>query len=311
MKVLRAISDLAALPGPVALAIGVFDGVHLGHQEVIREALDHAQQHGGSAVVMTFDPHPLSVLRPEKTPRALCNLHQKARVLKELGASHVLVSPFNGTVAQTHAADFIGELVATCRPLGFISVGYEWAFGKNRTGNIHSLMELGQKHGFAVCGVPAVKIGQEVVSSTLIREAIREGRLERARTFLGRDYSLSGPVVKGRQLARQLGFPTANVSFGNVELPPDGVYAVRGLLRGQVYAGVANLGLRPTVDAAGSARTLEAHLLNFAGADDFYNEELEIFLLKHLRGEQKFPSLDALKEQIQRDVQAARDATGT
>ena len=298
------IADLAALPGPVALAIGVFDGIHRGHQEVIREALDHAHQHGGSGVVMTFDPHPLTVLRPEKAPKLLCTTEQKVGVLEAMGIEHVLVCRFDQTLSETDADEFIHALVNSCAPLGFISVGYEWVFGKARAGNIHRLMELGRSHDFAVCGVPSVKVEGRVVSSTLIREAVRKGDLATAKVLLGRDYALQGPVVRGRQLGRQLNFPTANISLQNVELPPDGVYAVRALLRGEVFRGVANLGLRPTVDGAGLARTFEVHLLE-GPREEFYGESMDVRLMHYLRAEQKFPGLEALKEQIQKDAAAA------
>jgi riboflavin kinase/FMN adenylyltransferase len=311
MITLSSISELSGLKGPVALAIGVFDGVHLGHQEVIRDALDFSEKHGGTAVVMTFDPHPIKVLRPEAAPRLLCSSRHKLRILEKLGVSHTVVVTFDQAMAQTSAEQFVEALVTECHPLGFISVGYTWAFGKGRSGNIHRLMELGEIHGFGVYGVPAVQVNGETVSSTLIREAVREGNFERAKKFLGRDYTVLGNVVKGKQLGRQLGFHTANVSVENEELPPSGVYAVTVQSSGfgvQGRKGVANLGFRPTVDPAATERALEVHLLDYEG--DLYGSELEVAFVRQLREERKFSGLEELKLQIANDVAEARGILG-
>ena len=304
MLFMRSISELSRLRGPVSLAIGVFDGVHLGHQEVIRAALEHARQHRGQAVVMSFDPHPLSVLRPEATPKRLCGERQRSRVLKQMGVSGTLLCPFTKETAATSAEEFVDSLVQSCRPLGCISVGYTWSFGKNRSGNIHALMDLGQRHDFAVYGVPPIRVGGEVVSSTLIRDAVMAGHLERAAQMLGRPYSLLGEVVEGKKLARQLGFPTANLKLEAEVLPPYGVYATETLVAGVWLPGIANLGVRPTVEAGGSAPALEVHLFDWSG--DLYGQDLEVRLSAFLRPEQKFISVDELRLQIERDIAQAR-----
>lgn len=316
MQILTSIPALTTLPGPLALAIGVFDGVHLGHQEVIRAAMDYTEKHGGATVVMTFDPHPLKVLRPEAAPRLLCSTRHKVRILAELGITHTLICPFDEAMARTDAGQFVESLVKSCQPLGFISVGYTWSFGKGRGGNIHHLMELGQAHGFGVYGVPEVKVAGTVVSSTLVREAVRCADFARARQLLGREYTVLGEVVHGRHLGNQIGFPTANVAIENEELPPNGVYAVRvkvlettaadasGSTGGEAsLPAVANLGVRPTVEQQGD-RSLEVHLLDFH--DDLYGCSLEVTFVASLREEMKFPGLDALKAQIARDADAAR-----
>jgi riboflavin kinase/FMN adenylyltransferase len=223
-----------------------------------------------------------------------------------MGASELLLCPFDKETAQTDAAHFIEALVAACQPLGFISVGYEWAFGKGRSGDIHRLMELGRHHDFAVCGVPSVRVDGQVVSSTLIREAVRKGDLATAKTLLGRSFALDGIVVKGKQLGRQIGFPTANIALDDVELPPDGVYAVRAEMQDKIYLGVANLGLRPTVEANSAARTFEVYLLD-PPKDEFYGQRMDVQLVQQLRGEQKFQGLEALKAQIAKDVAQARE----
>ncbi len=308
MLKLRSISELSQVPGPVALAIGVFDGLHLGHQEVIRAAQEHAVQHHGHAIVMSFDPHPLSVLRPEALPKRLCGERQRTRLLAGMGVSGTLLCPFTREVAETTAEDFVNSLVQACRPLGCISVGYTWSFGKNRSGNIHSLMDLGQRHDFAVYGVPPIRSHGDVVSSTLIRDAVAAGDLVRVDEMLGRPYSLLGSVLQGRQLARKLGFPTANVAPEAEVLPPYGVYAVEAYVAGEWRPGIANLGVRPTVEQEGVRPSLEVHLFDWSG--DLYGQDLEVRLKAFVRPEQKFVSVEVLQAQIREDVQQARSLLG-
>ncbi len=303
MQVLRSIDSLSSLTGPLALAVGVFDGIHLGHQEVIRAAQEHATQHHGTAVVVSFDPHPTQVLRPGSAPKLLCGPRHQRLLLSQNGIACLLACPFTAETAKTPARDFIQQLVRASRPLGCISVGYTWSFGHRREGNIHLLMEMGQEHDFAVYGVPPLKIEAQVVSSTLIREAVSNGDFAKAAQFLGRDYTVFGTVIEGQKLGRQLGFPTANVDVENEQLPPLGVYAVEARIDTQWIPGVANLGRRPTVAAAADP-SLEVHLLDWNG--DLYGKDLEVRFIRHLRSEMKFSSLDELKAQIARDIVAAR-----
>ena len=304
MQVLRSIDALSTLPGPLALAVGVFDGIHLGHQEVIRAAQEHATQHHGTAVVVTFDPHPTQVLRPGSAPKLLCGPRHQQLILAQTGIACLLACPFTTETARTPARDFIQQLVGAARPLGCISVGYTWSFGHGREGNIHLLMEMGQEHGFAVYGVPPLKIDAQVVSSTLIREAVSQGDFSKAALLLGRDYSVFGTVIEGQRLGRQLGFPTANVDVENEQLPPLGVYAVEARIDTQWLPAVANLGRRPTV-AADAEPSLEVHLLDWSG--DLYGKDLEVRFTRRLRSEMKFNGLEELKAQIARDIVAARD----
>ena len=303
MQVLRSIDALSTLPGPLALAVGVFDGIHIGHQEVIRAAQEHATQHHGTAVVVTFDPHPAHVLRPGSAPKLLCGSRHQQLVLAQIGIPCLLACPFTAETAKTPARDFIQQLVEAARPLGCISVGYTWSFGHQREGDIHLLMEMGQQHDFAVYGVPPLKIDGEIVSSTLIREAIATGDFIKAASLLGREYSFFGSVVEGRKLGRQLGFPTANVDVENEQLPPLGVYAVQARIDSVWLPGVANLGRRPTL-ADNAEPSLEVHLLDWSG--DVYGKDMEVRFTRLLRPEMKFSGLDELKAQIQRDIVAAR-----
>lgn len=304
MTVLRSLDELSTLPGPVALAIGVFDGLHLGHQEVIRAAQEHAHQHQGTAVVMSFEPHPLAVLRPEAVPPRLCGPAYRRVLLGRMGISCMLLCPFDENTAATPAGLFLETLVRDCRPLGCISVGYGWTFGKSRAGNIHTLMDFGQREGFAVYGVPPVRVDGAIVSSTSIREAVSAGSLPQAGRLLGRDYALYGRVESGRQLARQLGFPTANIHPEAGVLPPFGVYAARVGIQGRLHPAVVNLGVRPTIENGQSQPCLEVHVFDWSG--DLYGQELEVFLADFIRPEQKFSDVSALRAQIGADAVLAR-----
>ena len=304
-EVLHSVADLARLRGPLFLAIGVFDGVHLGHRAVIARALSDAEKAGGTAVVVTFDPHPIRLLRPELAPRLLTSTPHKVRLIRALGVPHLLIIPFNRAFAATPPADFIRGLAAAARPLREICVGFEWSFGKGRAGNLALLDQLGHELGFDEVGVPAVEVDGEVVSSTLIRQAVESGELNKASRLLGREYTILGTVTKGAQLGRTLGFPTANLSAHNEQFPPNGVYAVAVTHGERTLRGVANIGVRPTVTNASGERLIEVHLLDWEA--DLYGADLEVTFHRFLRPEQKFAGLDALRAQIARDAAAARE----
>jgi len=302
--VLHSIAKLGQIPGPLYLAIGVFDGVHLGHQAVLQRALDDARGTGGSAVAVTFDPHPLRVLRPADAPRLLTSTAHKLQLIRALGVAHQLVIPFTAEFADTPPEEFIRALAAASQPLREICVGHEWCFGKRRAGNLALLDRMGRELGFEEVGVPAIQVEGEIVSSTLVRRAIEAGQFDRAARLLGRDFTILGTVVHGAQTGRKLGFPTANLAAHNEQFPPDGVYAVVAHRPGRSLPGVANIGVRPTVAHSTGERVLEVHLFDFEG--DLYGEDLEVSFARFLRAEQKFSGLDALRAQIARDVQTAR-----
>ena len=308
MTPLRSIPDLAHLPGPIFLAIGVFDGVHLGHQAVLRRALDDARLAGGTAVAVTFDPHPIRVLRPDQAPRLLTSTLHKLQLIRSLGLDHVLVIPFDRDFAATEPADFIRALADAGRPLREICVGFEWSFGKGRAGNLDLLRKLGPAHGFAEVGVPAVALDGEIVSSTLIRRAVEAGDLPRAASLLGREFTILGTVVEGERIGRTLGFPTANLSAHNEQFPPNGVYAAEARRGSKNLPAAVNIGVRPTIKNATSERLLEVHLLDFD--ESIYGEDLEITFRQFLRPEQKFASREALRDQIARDIARARAVLG-
>ena len=304
MHVLNSIAELVQIPGPLVLAIGVFDGVHLGHRAVIERALSDARQLGGTAVVLTFDPHPIRILRPDQAPRLLTSSAHKIRLIREIGAAHLLIIGFDLQFAAMPPEEFIRQLAAAARPLGEICVGHQWSFGKGRAGNLDLLARLGTELGFQEVGVPAVAIDGRIVSSTLVRHAVESGDLADAARLLGRDYTILGQVVEGDRIGRKLGFPTANLGSHTEQLPPNGVYAAEVELHGARLQAVVNIGVRPTIAQASGQRILEVHLLDFDA--DIYGAQLDVTFRGVLRQEQKFADLDALRAQIALDVAQAR-----
>lgn len=298
------LEELPALGQTLHLALGVFDGVHLGHQAVIAKAVEAARRDGGLAGLLTFDPHPIRVIAPGKAPASLLEtLDHKARVVGGLGVELLIPLHFDAAMAAMEASEFVERLASA--PVRTIAVGEDWRFGHKRAGDVNLLRNEAETRGFHLEAVPPVMFEGDRISSTRIRQAIHDGNLDEAARMLGRRYSVTGTVEKGQQLGRQLGFPTANIATGNLQLPPDGVWAVRVIdAGGRQWDGVANLGTRPTVD--GAKRLLEAHIFGFCG--EIYGEKLEACFEKYLRPEMKFPSLEALHGQISKDVLAARES---
>ncbi len=291
---------------PLHLALGVFDGVHLGHQAVIGRVLAAARRDGGMAGLLTFDPHPIQVIAPEKAPTALlATLEHKQRIVEELGLGCFVPLAFDRSMAELEAEDFIEQLMTA--PVKTIAVGEDWRFGHRRRGDVAMLKSLAPRHGYRLEAVAPVMFEGDRISSTRIRQAIRDGNLDAAAAMLGRHYSLCAHVVEGSKLGRQLGFPTANLMVGRSQLPPCGVWAVEVVdEQGVRWRGVANLGSRPTVD--GGEIALEVHLLDFSG--DLYGRLIDVRFEHYLRAEQKFASVEALAAQIARDVAAARESFG-
>jgi len=308
MEVLRSIVDLESLRGPLFLAIGVFDGVHLGHQAVISTATSHARSADGAPLVVTFDPHPVKVLRPHNAPHLLTATQHKIALIRDLGVEHLLVINFDKKFAATSPEKFVEELLAHSRPLREVCVGHEWSFGKDRRGNLDLLKRLGAQFDFNVVGIPPVLVSGEVVSSTAIRQAVEKGDFPKAAEMLGREYTILGMVTRGDNLGKKIGFPTANLSAHSEQFPPNGVYLAKAWIRGVSYHGVINLGYRPTVSSGKSERVLEIHLLDFNR--DIYGEDVEVQFVSYLRPEKKFENVDALARQIALDVQQARELCG-
>ena len=304
MQILHGIDELAQLPGPLFLAIGVFDGVHLGHQAVISTSIQHAQSCPGTPVVVTFDPHPAKVLRPNDAPHLLTSTQHKVALIRALGVAHLLVVPFSLEFAATSPDDFVLQLVNHSKPLREICVGHEWSFGRNRAGNLNLLQALGQRFHFDVVGIPPVQVNGRVVSSTAIRKAVQAGEFGKAAEMLGRDYTILGTVVHGQALGNKIGFPTANLSAHSEQFPPNGVYFAEASIGGRPHNGVINLGVRPTVARGEPQRTLEIHLFDFER--DIYGQDIEVRFVSYLRPEMKFENVEALQRQIEADVHRAR-----
>lgn len=304
MRVLHAAIELQPGPRKVCVAIGVFDGVHLGHQQVIRQTLADARQHEGIPVVITFDRHPNAVVAPDRVPPMLYSLPQKLRAIASLGIANTLLIHFDRAFSEQTGEQFIRSLARDLGQIHSVCVGSEFTFGHKRSGNIALLKQLGAELHFTVHGLAAVSLDGEAVSSTRIREAVRQGDLNAASQMLGREYSIAGTVIRGDQVGRQLGFPTANLDVTGLVLPPNGVYAVHVDIAGREHRGALNLGFRPTLASPEPRRQCEVHLLDFA--EDIYGREIEVNFATKLRDEQKFPSLEALRTQIAADVAAAR-----
>ncbi len=304
MNVIHAAADLPGVPRRVCAAIGVFDGVHLGHQQVIRQTIADARHHEAVAVVITFDRHPNSVVAPHAVPPAIYSLEQKLAAIATLGTDAVLVIPFDRAFSERSAESFIEELLAGFGFLRALCVGREFTFGHRRRGNVALLERMGTGHGFTVHGLAAVALDGQVVSSTRIRERIQAGDFDAAGQMLGRDYEMTGIVVKGNQLGRTLGFPTANLDVWGLVMPPPGVWAVHAQVGGRQFRGVANLGFRPTVEATSSGLQLEVHLFDFN--ESIYGAHVSVQFIDRIRGELKFESVSALQSQIVKDVSAAQ-----
>lgn len=308
MKVVRAASELDHGTRQVCLAIGVFDGVHLGHQHIIQQTLAAAQPRAALAVVVTFEPHPNAVVAPDRVPPRIYARSQKLRALAGLGVDAVIEIPFDRACSQQNGRQFVLGLARDLGSLQNICVGAEFVFGHRRSGNVALLQALGAENQFQVQGLPAVMQGGQIVSSTRIRECIRSGDLAQASQLLGRPYALCGAVVAGDQLGRQWGFPTANLEVSGLGLPPRGVYAATASVEGHRYPAAVNVGTRPTVAGAAAPVRVEAHLLGFQG--DLYGRELELEWGVKLREEQRFASPVELRAQIERDLAAVRAAAG-
>lgn len=304
MKLLSSAAELQPGSRKVCLAIGMFDGVHLGHQQVIRQAIADAEGQEGLSVVITFDRHPSTVVAPERVPPLIYTLSQKLRVVGSLGVSATWLLQFDESFSHKPGETFIRELARDFGQIHSICVGSSFAFGYKRSGNVPLLQQLGAELGFVTHGLAALSLDGQVVSSTRIRDAIRAGHLDAATQMLGRSYSLCGKVVLGDQLGRQLGFPTANLDVAGLVTPPTGVYAVHAQVLGRSFRGAANIGYRPTLANPAPQLRVEIHLLDFSG--DLYGQEMEITFVEKIRDEQKFPSLEVLKNQIGKDIAAAR-----
>jgi riboflavin kinase/FMN adenylyltransferase len=307
MRVFRHLERVASRFPRVVLTLGNFDGVHLGHQAIVQRTVAEARALGGQAVVMTFHPHPIAVVAPDRTPPLLQTLRDRLAALRSLGPDLCVVQRFTPGFARLAPAAFVEEVLLRRLELAHVVVGYDVTFGRDRSGGIDTLRALGQVHGFTVDAVGPVVVDAFTVSSSAIRRLLRAGDVGEAARLLGRPHVLRGRVVPGASRGRVLGFPTANVHCrAGVLLPLDGVYAVRVRLDDRWWAAVLNVGIRPTFDAR--QRTAEVHVLDWQG--DLYGRWLEVALVERLRGEMRFPGPEALRMAIATDVERAREILG-
>lgn len=303
MEFIRGIHNIRPKHKGCVLTIGNFDGVHLGHRQVLQQLVKKSKQLGLPSVVMTFDPQPMELFAKGDAPARLTRLRDKALQLDKLEVDRLLCVNFNHKFASMSAEAFVRDLLVNQLGVKFLVVGDDFCFGKGRTGNFAMLQQAGQKYGFEVVNTESFCVQQERVSSTAIRDALARDELSSAEDMLGRQYSITGRVFHGRKLGRTIGFPTANIPLKRVVSPVSGVYVVEALdSQGQRIQGVANIGHRPTVK--GERQQLEVHLFDFSA--NLYGQTLEVFLLHKLRDEKKFESFEALKQQIELDAEAAR-----
>jgi len=296
-------------PGPLGwprpvLTLGNFDGVHRGHQALVAKIVEEARVRGGTPVVLTFDPHPARVLSPDRAPRALMTVEQKAEVLTSLGVERVVALPFTLELSRKSPEEFAAIVLRDTVGAGLVAVGPDFRFGRERTGGLETLKRLGPRLGFAIELVPGVLHAGAPISSTRIRDCLAAGDVGEAAALLGRRFFVDGHVVGGEGRGRSLGVPTANLDVVNEQLPARGVYACwcRAAPDGGAIRGVVNIGNRPTFGEGQS--TVEAHLLDFEG--DLYGRSLRVEFAARLREERKFPDASALARQIGQDIAAAR-----
>ncbi len=304
MQILRSIPDAAS--NSIALTIGNFDGVHLGHQAMLAKLRAAAAARGLPACVMTFEPHPREFFAPDKAPVRLTSLREKLELLALHGVERTHVLRFNFALAQVTAQDFIERILVRGLGVQWLQVGDDFRFGARRAGDLNMLKAHAVQYGYAVEAMATVELDGERVSSTAVREALASGDMAKAGRLLGHPYRISGRVVRGDQLGRKLGFPTANVQMKHNRPPLTGIFAVEFRRDdGLPVQGVASLGVRPTVKAQGAAPVLEVYLFDFK--EEIYGESVSVDFLHKFRDEAKYVDLETLKQQIARDVVDARN----
>lgn len=315
---IKRLEDIKEQPLRTVLTIGNFDGVHMGHQKIIKKLVDEAKRIKGTSVVMTFDPHPQKFFHPEKEFHLLTLCDEKARIIERFGVQILICVKFDQSFASLEPEDFIKRILVDRLGVKKIVIGKDYRFGRAKRGDIELLRKEGKKYGFGVEIVPPVKIKGEIVSSSKIRSLIKKGHVEKAMEFLGRPYSIEGTVVSGTgRGSKILGFPTANILSGAELIPRDGVYAVKVRIEGysddkkgskqdRLFDGVMNIGTNPTF--GNEHLSLEVHIINFS--EDILNKFIKVYFIKRLRNERKFPNPQALKKAIEKDIVMVRTLKG-
>ncbi len=300
MRIYNNISEITTLQNTI-VTIGTFDGVHLGHQKIIKRLLEIKQQQGGETVLFTFAPHPRKVLFPEqKDLRLITTTEEKCELLKQFGIDHVLVYPFTKAFSKMQATDYVAEIIAKALHTKTLVIGYDHRFGSDREGNIDTLKALSVVNHFVVEEIPVQEINMLNVSSSRIRKAIDSGDINTANIYLGYHFFISGEVVKGKQLGRTIGYPTANIVIHDEDklIPKIGVYAVNVLIGDKTYKGMLNIGTNPTTDFDNKVK-IEVNIFDFDL--ELYGQIIKVEFVKRIRDEQKFANLDELKQQLAND----------
>lgn len=303
MKIYHNIDEFVPLKNAV-VTIGTFDGVHVGHRKIISRIKELAANTGGETVLLTFFPHPRMILHPEDESIKLINtMPEKAELLEELGVEHLIITPFSRDFSNQSAEEYIREVLVNRIGTKTIVIGYDHRFGKDRQGGLNDLLRLGPVYGFEVVEIPEQDIHDVAVSSTRIREALLNDNIEEANDFLGYPFFVTGTVVRGDQIGRQIGYPTANIVVNERYklVPSGGIFAVRVMVGNQMYNGMGYIGTRPTIN--GLTRNIEVNIFDFD--QDIYNQKIRVEFLNYIRGDIKFDSLEALKVQIAQDKQDA------
>ena len=302
MEIIRDLETLTRHPYPV-IAIGNFDGVHMGHRAILKAAIDRARAAAGTAFALTFDPLPAKLLFPDRAPPLILIPDDKLELLRLSGIDGVIVLNFTRELSRLTPREFVRDYLSGKIGAREVVTGHSFNFGHNRTGNPAVMVELGREFGFDTTVVGPVKVGGVEVSSTKVRELIASGDIRSAAKLMGRYHFLHGPVVRGRERGRKIGFPTANIESETECVPPDGVYATRVILDDGAYGSITNIGMRPTFSE--NARSIEAHIFNFTR--DIYGMRVKLELIERIRSERKFDNADALRNQIALDLSKARE----
>ena len=306
MQIYYNLEDIPVLNRDSVVTFGVFDGLHLGHQAVIRQVVEDATARDLSSTVLAFYPHPMAFLSPERCPPILTPRQKRLELLEALGVEIAIFVRFDAYLAEMSPSAFVQAVLIGKLRARQVIVGYACQFGKNRMGNATVLQSLGAQSSLDVTIMPPTLVEGMPVHSTRVREAVAQGELDLAAHLLERPHSIIGRIVRGDGRGRQFGYPTANIHAENQICPPNGVYAIRAKLKDRLHEGILNMGLRPTVD--GLNFQIEAHLFNFN--EDVYGREIEIFFIKKVRDERKFADVESLVEQIGQDVKIAQDILG-
>ncbi|MEL1244721.1 bifunctional riboflavin kinase/FAD synthetase [Flavobacterium sp. DGU11] len=304
MKIFNSIQEFSS-PAKTIVTLGTFDGVHKGHKSILDRLITSSRSSGCESLVLTFFPHPRMVLQQNSEIKLLSTIEEKAQLLENYGLDNLIVHPFDLAFSRLTAEEFVKDILVDRLNICKIIIGHDHRFGRNRTANIDDLIRFGNDYGFEVEKISALEVNETSVSSTKIRNALTVGDIETANTFLGYPYFMTGIVVKGKQLGRTIGFPTANIYIKEDYklIPANGVYAASAVIDGNVVHGMMNIGTRPTV--GGTERSIEIHFFDLD--KDLYNKEVRVSIYQRLRDEQKFESVDALKQQLHKDREASLD----